>query len=402
MAPTDLFHKILNKTFLSPSRKEQLAYMRSVPLRRLSLFGLAVFFLFTAVGLLASIRSASADNYLFTGFATALHTGLFAGLYSLIAARKPLWALTIIPVQVCTISALHLVIMHLQPYQAPVPFEQAARLYTLCALVATALSYALFFRFIQTEGRYAFRAQTELALAHTIQATLVPAIDLTLAGCQVYGLSLPSAKVGGDLVDALTAPSGDGFAYLIDVAGHGLNAGILMGMVKTAVRTCLAYESTPGKIFDTLNHILPGVKESHMYATGVALQLKPRPNGLCDIAYALAGHPPMLHLSASGEPKPRLSDEQFPLGLLPFGGYQTLTLTAAPGDLLIAATDGILETADKHGTDLGADGLETLIATLVAAHANLPLATLAHKIFNAAAHLGPQEDDRTLLLLRVL
>ena len=241
-------------------------------------------------------------------------------------------------------------------------FEQATRLYTLSALIATALSYSLFFRFIQNEGRYAFRAQTELALAHTIQATLVPAIDLTLAGCEVYGFSLPSAKVGGDLVDALPSPSGDGFAYLVDVAGHGLNAGILMGMVKTAVRTCLAYESSPGTIFDTLNRILPGVKESHMYATCAAFHLKRRDDGRCDITYALAGHPPMLHLSASGSHKPQLSDEQFPLGLLPFAGYQTRSITTARGDLLIAATDGILETAGKNGIDFGAAGLERLAA----------------------------------------
>jgi sigma-B regulation protein RsbU (phosphoserine phosphatase) len=171
-----------------------------------------------------------------------------------------------------------------------------------------------------------------------------------------------------------------------------------MGMVKTAVRTCLAYESSPGQLFDTLNRILPGVKESNMYATCAALHLKPRADGHCDIAYALAGHPPMLHLSASGQTYPRLADEQFPLGLLPFAGYQTRSVTTAPGDLLIAATDGILETVGKDGLDFGADGLEALAA----ANASLSLADLAQKIFSTAAKFGPQEDDRTLLLLRVL
>ena len=398
MPPTNLLQKLLHKTFLSPSRKEQLAYMRSVPLRRLALFLLAIVCIFTAVGLLGSIRSASSHNYLFTGFATSIYTGLIVGLYSLIGARKPIWTLAVIPLQIVTTLALRSFVNDMERYQTPVSFEHATRLYSFCALIATAASYSLFFRFIQTEGRHAFRAQTELALAHTIQTTLVPNIDLTLAGCEIYGLSLPSAKVGGDLVDVVSSPTGDAFAYLVDVAGHGLNAGILMGMVKTAIRTALAYQSTPGKIFDTLNEILPGVKESHMYATCAAFHLTPRPDGLCDIAYALAGHPAMLHLSATGHPYPRLADEQFPLGLLPFAGYQTRSLTAAPGDLFLAATDGILETAGKDGLDFGADGLEALAA----ANATLPLATLAQKIFATAASIGPQEDDRTLLLLRVL
>jgi serine phosphatase RsbU (regulator of sigma subunit) len=398
MASTNLLQKLLNKTVQSPTRKEQLAYMRSIPLRRLALLILAAFVLFTGVGLVSAIRGESSQNYLFTGFAGAIYTGLIASGYALIFARKPALAFVFLPLQLATSFFLPKFLLHMQQYQTPVPFETATRLYALCALTATAVSYTLFFRFIQTEGQFAFRAQTELALAHTIQATLVPAIDFTLAGCEVYGLSLPSAKVGGDLVDAVSLPGGDGFAYLLDVAGHGLNAGILMGMVKTAVRTCLAYESTPGKIFDTLNQILPGVKEAHMYATCAALHWTRRDDGRSDIAYALAGHPPLLHISASGEIHARLSDEQFPLGLLSFTGYQTHTLTASPGDLIIAATDGILETAGKNGIDFGAEGLERLVA----AHAYTPLPTLAQTIFAAAANIGPQEDDRTLLLIRVL
>ncbi|MGA7158286.1 MAG: PP2C family protein-serine/threonine phosphatase [Acidobacteriaceae bacterium] len=398
MASTNFLQYLLNKTILSPARREQFAYMRSIPFRRLVLLNLAAAALFTGVGFLSSIRSELPQNYLFAGFSAAICSGIFAGVYTLLFARKPIWAFAVIPAQIFANYALRSLTAYMQQYQTPLSFVEATRVYAVSALVATSLSYALFFRFIQTEGRHAFRARTELALAHTIQTTLVPAIDMTIAGCEVYGLSLPSAKVGGDLVDVATSPAGDGFAYLVDVAGHGLNAGILMGMVKTAVRTCLAYESTPGLIFDTLNQVLPGVKESHMYATCAALQLKQHQDGRCDVSYALAGHPPLLHLAASGEIKPRLTDEQFPLGLLPFAGYQTRSINVAPGDLLVAATDGILETCGKDDVEFGAEGLERLAS----AHTNIPLATLAQKIFATVAKIGPQDDDRTLLLIRVL
>jgi serine phosphatase RsbU (regulator of sigma subunit) len=398
MASTNLLQTFLNKTIRSPARKEQLAYMRSVPLRRLAWLMLAVFFLFTTVGLFTIIRGESAQNYLFSGFVTAIYLGVLAVAYLLSAARKPMWALAVIPFQLATTPILKSFVVYMQRYQTPVSFEAATKLYAVCALFATVISYTLFFRFIQTEGRHGFRARAELALAHTIQATLVPAVEANIANCEIYGLSLPSAKVGGDLVDVVTSPAGDGFAYLVDVAGHGLNAGILMGMVKTAMRTCLAYETSPGLIFDTLNRILPDLKESNMYATCAALQLKRRDDGRCDISYALAGHPSVLHISASGEPQPRLSDQQFPLGLLPFAGYQTRILHAAAGDLLVAATDGILETCGEDGVDFGVEGLESLVSL----HRQLPLAELARKIFAATAKIGPQEDDRTLLLIRVL
>jgi serine phosphatase RsbU (regulator of sigma subunit) len=81
--------------------------------------------------------------------------------------------------------------------------------------------------------------QNELKLAHGIQKTLVPPVKLRSAGFDVYGISCPSDKVGGDLVDALYLSNGDAIAYLADIAGHGLQAGILMGMLKSAARTAL-------------------------------------------------------------------------------------------------------------------------------------------------------------------
>ena len=372
--------------------------MHSIPLRRLVLLIVAAGLLFTALGLLSAITSAPLQKYVFSAFIAAIFTGLVAGFYTLVSARKPAAILAVLVSQLVLTPLVRTLAVRMQQYQTPVSFETAARLYAPVAIVMIALSYSLFLRFIQTEGRYAFRAQTELALAHGIQHTLVPVVDLKTAGFEVYGLSLPSEKVGGDLVDAVCLPSGGGFAYLTDIAGHGLNAGILMGMVKTAVRTCLTDDSTPGTVFDTLNRILPGVKEAHMYATCAAFRLKRGPDGRCEVLFALAGHPPVLHLSVSGEVKPRLSEEQFPLGLLPFQGYESRCIETSEGDILIAATDGILEACSKDGVEFGVEGLETFVAT----RTKLPLAKLASEIFAAAKEIGPQEDDRTLLILRVL
>jgi hypothetical protein len=83
------------------------------------------------------------------------------------------------------------------------------------------------------------RLSTELASAHSIQRTLVPPISASFSGYDLNGLSLPSEKVGGDLVDVVLLPNRSVLAYVADVSGHGLQAGILMGMVKTAVRTIL-------------------------------------------------------------------------------------------------------------------------------------------------------------------
>ena len=100
-------------------------------------------------------------------------------------------------------------------------------------LVGTIVGYRLLVDFIMTEGLATVRIQTELALAHGIQATLVPTLSLQVDRFEVYGKSIPSAEMGGDLIDAVER-DGTLLAYVADISGHGLAAGQLMGMLKTA------------------------------------------------------------------------------------------------------------------------------------------------------------------------
>ena len=71
-------------------------------------------------------------------------------------------------------------------------------------LVGTIVGYRLLVDFIRTEGLATVRIQTELALAHGIQATLVPTLSLQVDCFEVYGKSLPSTEMGGDSAKATT------------------------------------------------------------------------------------------------------------------------------------------------------------------------------------------------------
>lgn len=267
-------------------------------------------------------------------------------------------------------------------------------------LISTALTYVFFIIYIRSQGVESFRMKNELALAHGIQKTLVPPVALRSASFEVYGISCPSDKVGGDLVDALFLPNGDAIAYLADIAGHGLQAGILMGMLKTAVRTALldAGERAPDRtmpvLLDRLNTVLPEVKEAHMYATFTGLRL----GADGSVHYALAASPPLLQWHASGTALSNLEESQFPLGLLPVANFEGSVLQTSPGDLLVVATDGILEVANKPGEEFGVDSLKDVIA----ANARVALPELAEKILAAVRQFGSQFDDQTILLVRRL
>src|SRR5262249_32621482 len=131
-------------------------------------------------------------------------------------------------------------------------------------LAGTGLGYRLLVDFIRTEGLATVRMETELALAHGIQGTLVPPLTFHVDRFEVHGKSIPSTEMGGDLIDTVV---GDGtlFAYVADISGHGLAAGQLMGMLKTAMRVSLQFRREPVAALESADRVLPEVKEPNMY-----------------------------------------------------------------------------------------------------------------------------------------
>jgi len=282
----------------------------------------------------------------------------------------------------------------------PVPSEVGIHFAATAMMSAIILSYSLFVVYIRREGRESFRMRNELELAHGIQKTLVPPVGLRTKRFEVYGISHPSEKVGGDLVDAITLQNGDAITYVADIAGHGLPAGILMGMLKTATRMELldAEGRQPDRtlpvLLDRLNRVLPEVKESHMYATFTGFRLGADGR----VFYALAASPPILQWHASERTLSHTEEGQFPLGLLPVSSFGGGTLEVASGDLLVVATDGILEVCNKPEEEFGVERLKQVIA----ANADDPLPELAKRIYAAALEFGRQFDDQTILIVRCL
>jgi serine phosphatase RsbU (regulator of sigma subunit) len=260
-------------------------------------------------------------------------------------------------------------------------------------LAGTILGYRLLVDFIRTEGLATVRMQTELSLAHGIQATLVPTLSLRVDRFEVYGRSIPSTEMGGDLIDAVER-DGNLLAYIADISGHGLAAGQLMGMLKTAIRVAVQFRQPPTVVLESADRVLPAVKEPHMYATLALLSF----DGSSEAEYSLAGHPPILHYRGATRDIARLAMEQFPLGLMPGGRYTSQRAAYSPRDVFLLLTDGISEVPNANDEEFGLERLEELLTQ----NAALPLPQLWELIMGDVKRHGVQQDDQTLLLLRVL
>jgi serine phosphatase RsbU (regulator of sigma subunit) len=374
--------------------------MRAVPWKRLWLLTTAVFLLFTVFGFFDDLMAQGTRPYavailvsLYTGFDAALWiVVIYRGSRILIAGMVALQFFNSV-----LITAVANWMARTFALQA-VASQTGVRFAATGILIVVVVSYAFFIAYIRAEGKESYRIRSELELAHGIQKTLVPPVALRTERFEVYGISEPSDKVGGDLVDALLLPNGDMVAYVADIAGHGLPAGILMGMLKIAARTALLDAATGHPsgtlplLLEKLNRVLPDVKEPQMYATLTAFRL----NADGEAWYAMAASPPILHWSPQRRDWQRMEEEQFPLGLLPVSGFTGEAIELAAGDLLVVATDGVLEVCDRQGQEFGIERVERAIAAN--AHAALP--ELAGMILASARAFGKQVDDQTLLLIR--
>jgi serine phosphatase RsbU (regulator of sigma subunit) len=226
-----------------------------------------------------------------------------------------------------------------------------------------------------------------------IQNTLAPPITYLSRRLEAYGQSIPKEEIGGDLADLVTG-DGDVLAYVADVSGHGLRAGMLMGMIKTAVRYGLLLHRPIAKILDDLNLVLPSVKTPNMFATLAALRF----DDSSEVEYISAGHIPLLHYRRRRGDVVRHAMSEFPLGLFAAAGYAPHRFRYEAGDIFVLVTDGVVEAGEERDATHGFERLSQIVRDF----ADRPLQEITEAVNAEVSRHGAQEDDRTVLLIRAV
>lgn len=379
-------------------------YWRALPLRRMKSLLAGVFFSTAVVGFAGDLVELNVKP-LGRGFFWPAFFGAGA-VVGLVATIKRLRSPVLIFIVVCWIGGglaglgwlglgwfTYTISLLVTPW--PMPQAMKARIVfdAIGIVISGGLGFRLLLSFVTHEGLANVRMQTELSLAHGIQATLVPTLSFQTPKFEVYGKSIPSTEMGGDLIDVIQS-DGSLLAYVADISGHGLPAGQLMGMLKTAMRVSLQFHQQPVALLESADRVLPAVKAPEMYATLALLYF----DGSAQAEYALAGHVPILHYRECTRNTARLSTEQFPLGLIPGSRYASQRVSYSPRDLFLLLTDGITEVANERDEEFGLARLERLLTQ----HAAQPLGQIWELVMGEVKRHGVQHDDQSLLLLRVL
>ena len=262
---------------------------------------------------------------------------------------------------------------------------------TIAAVTCVLLGYFFFIRFIHTMARRHSVLNTEVVLAKRIHEALVPVVSGRSGRADYYGRSQASGAIGGDLVDVIEGPTGTTL-YVADVSGHGVAAGVLMAMLKSAARTALADGASLTSLLAHLNRSVCELGRPGTFATCALLHL----DHAGGMEYVLAGHLPILRRRAGSGEVSELDHGGPPLGLAESERYESARVDAAPGDVFLIITDGLTEVFRRDGRDFGIDGVRTVFDG-----GPVSPRELTERVLAGASRYGRQLDDQTVLAVRL-
>jgi serine phosphatase RsbU (regulator of sigma subunit)/anti-sigma regulatory factor (Ser/Thr protein kinase) len=218
--------------------------------------------------------------------------------------------------------------------------------------------------------------------AMSLQRSLLPAALPVVPGLEAAARYLPGqagTEVGGDWYDLFFVADGRAAMVVGDVVGRGLRAAARMGTVRTAVRAYALEAPGPADALQRLDRFVAG--EDPLEFTTLLVAFVDPVSGRVTISSA--GHLPPLLVTATGA---RLLDVPAdpPLGVAQSPRREG-ELTLAPGDALVAYTDGLVEDRSA-GIVAGLHGLGLLAA------ADEPAESLVERILTALNGAAADDD----------
>lgn len=264
----------------------------------------------------------------------------------------------------------------------------------LLEVYAAAVAAAIEWVRLQAEILDRRRLDSDLALARTVMADLLPHVTPTLSGFDIAGAHETSLVVGGDYYEFIPLGEDRWGVVIADVVGKGIAAALLVAATRASISSLVGHELAVRAVLRRANRFFHESVEEGRYVTLFYMVLDVSVQRLL---YVNAGHVPPVLLRASGEVE--LCEEGgVPLGLFDSPRYVEGHTALDDGDVLALYTDGIVEPMDASGKEYGRDRLiETLRRTHLSSATEICSAVMQDvRRFGE----GASQDDRTLVIIK--
>ncbi len=200
--------------------------------------------------------------------------------------------------------------------------------------------------------------ELKLRLAHELQYHLLPRDLPPDSPLRIASVLESYCHLSGDLFGWETLPDGRLLLWIVDMAGHGVRAGLTSAVLKLLLKRTTA-RGDIGSILNALNASLHGCTKERArgrFATGFFAAFSRDGSA----RYASAGHPPVLLRRADGRIE-ELPSIDLPLGMFERTEYGHADFRLERGDTLLLYTDGLVESSGRDGEFFGLERLRGLL-----------------------------------------
>jgi phosphoserine phosphatase RsbU/P len=273
--------------------------------------------------------------------------------------------------------------------------EHERMLVTLGSYVAIALENArLYEEARQTERRL----HEDLSTAREIQRQLLPTGAREVPGLDLAAGYCSARELGGDFYDFLPYGKGRLAVALGDVSGKGTAAALFGSLAIGTMREHIVeHPCPPPEMLALLNRRLHGARLDSRF---IAMAFAVYDAGSRRLTLANAGAPYPI-LLRNGEVQ-QIRVGGVPLGLFPDTQYDEVTVDLRPGDTLLFASDGILESENAEEQEFGVQRLTAVLKSISPLQSASEICDIVLNATDEYSGGGfTPHDDRTLLVLRL-
>ena len=241
-----------------------------------------------------------------------------------------------------------------------------------------------------------------LALAAEVQKSLLPQYGIHIPGLDVAGKNVSCDEIGGDYFDFLEQkdyPNAPLSIVVGDIAGHGVDAALLMTTARAFLRMRASQSGHISEIISEMNrHLTLDVLDTGRFMTLFYLAIDPNKKRL---QWVRAGHDPALIYDPRHNTFEELSGTGMALGVNENFRYkENIKAGVAEGQIIALGTDGIWEARNKEGNMFGKQKFRDVIRRNARENAGNILDAVYDKLDQHTRGLK-SDDDITLVVAKV-
>jgi sigma-B regulation protein RsbU (phosphoserine phosphatase) len=236
----------------------------------------------------------------------------------------------------------------------------------------------------------------EWVAAFEVQQRFPPHAGPSIDSLDYSGRCRQVGEVGGDFYHFVTMPGHRLAVAIGDACGKGFAAAVMISNVQSSLRAATLFAgSNLAMALQVVNRQVYGSSLASRYATLFY--------GVIDEAtrtlhYVNAGHNPPMVVRPDGSIV-WLTTGGAPVGLFPDSIYEEGSVQLGSGDLILAYTDGVIESLNPSHCEWGTDGLR-IAATESDAGSAGDMVEVVMQAMDKFSH-ACQTDDATLAVVRV-